>query len=179
MKNKSHFFLYLAAGITGGLTLLFAALSENSLCLTLAITFGTTFYHTAMRLAVGGLGLVLFPRGGENAKWFREKSWEKALYRKLRVRQWKNRMPTYRPEFFDLRTRTLPEIVRATCISEITHEIIVPLSFAPLLVIPRFGAAPVFVITSLLAALCDSVFVIMQRYNRPRLLKLARKEARL
>jgi len=177
MKSKFSFLLYCAAGITGGLTLLFALLSAKPLCLTLAITFGTTFYHTAMRLAVGGLGLVLFPKGGENAAWFREHPWEKELYRRLGVRRWKNRMPTYRPETFDLRRRTPAEIIRTTCIAEITHEIIIPLSFLPLFLIPRFGTAPVFVITSLLAALFDEIFVIMQRYNRPRLRKLARKEA--
>lgn len=176
MKNKFSFLIYCAAGITGGLTLLFALLSENSLCLTLAITFGTTFYHFAMRLAVGYLGLLL-PRGLENAGWFREQPWEKGLYRRLGVRRWKNRMPTFRPERFDLGRRTLPEIIRTTCIAEITHEIIIPLSFLPLLAIPKFGAAPVFVITSLLAALFDSIFVIMQRYNRPRLLRLSQKEA--
>ena len=176
MKNKFSFLLSCAAGITGGLTLLFALLSENSLCLTLAITFGTTFYHFAMRLAVGYLGLLL-PKGLENAEWFREQPWEKGLYRRLGVRRWKNRMPTFRPERFDLRSRTLPEIIHAACVSEITHEIIIPLSFLPLLAIPEFGAAPVFVIPSLLAALFDSIFVIMQRYNRPRLLRLSQKEA--
>ena len=68
-------------------------------------------------------------------------------------------------------------MIHTTCVAEITHEIIILLSFAPLLVIPKFGAAPVFVITSLLAALFDGIFVIMQRYNRPRLLRLSRKEA--
>ena len=177
MKNKFSFLLYCTAGITGGLTLLFALLSKNSLCLTLAITFGTTFYHFAMRLAVGYLGLVCFPADGENAKWFRERPWEEGLYRRLGVRQWKNRMPTYRPERFDLRRHTLSEIIRTTCVAEITHEIIIPMSFLPLLAIPEFGAAPVFVVTSLLAALFDGVFVVMQRYNRPRLRKLAQKEA--
>ena len=43
MKNKFSLLLYLTAGVTGGLTLLFGLLSENELCLTLAITFGTTF----------------------------------------------------------------------------------------------------------------------------------------
>ena len=176
MKNKFSFLIYSTAGITGGLTLLFALLSENSLCLTLAITFSTTFYHFAMRLAVGYLGLLL-PRGLEDTSWFREHPWEKGLYRRLGVRQWKNRMPTFRPERFDLGRHTLPEIIRTTCIAEITHEIIIPLSFLPLLAIPKFGAAPVFVITSVLAALFDGVFVIMQRYNRPRLRRLAQREA--
>lgn len=176
MKNRFHAILHGAAIGTGLLTVLFAALSRNGLFLTLAITFGTTFYHFAMRLTVGWLGRVLFPAGGESASWFREKSWEFPLYQRLHVRQWKNCMPTYRPETFDIRSCSLQSIIRTTCISEMTHELIIPLSFLPLLAIPRFGAAPVFVITSILAALLDLPFAVMQRFNRPRLRRLARKE---
>lgn len=38
------------------------------------------------------------------------------------------------------------------------------------------SAGAVFVTTSLLAALFDSCFVIMQRYNRPRFERLHKKE---
>ena len=179
MKNRFHTLLHGAAIGTGLLTVLFAALSRNDLCLTLAITFGTTFYHFTMRLTVGWLGRVLFPAGGENAPWFREKSWERPLYRRLRVRQWKKYMPTYRPETFDIRACPVGSIIRTACISEITHELIIPLSFLPLLAIPRFGATPVFVITSILAAMMEVPFAVIQRFNRPRLRHLARKEEAL
>ena len=175
MNNSFHRVLHGAAGVSGLLTLLFALLPRSGLCLSLAITCGTTFYHFAMRLLVGLAGRYLFPAGGEKARWFREKPWEKALYRKLHVKKWKDRMPTYLPDAFDLRRHSLPEIIRTTCISELTHEIIIPLSFLPLLMIPAFGAAPVFIISSCLAAMLDGVFVIMQRYNRPRLVRVARK----
>ena len=42
----------------------------------------------------------------------------------------------------------------------------------------RFGAYPVFIITSVLAAACDMAFVVMQRYNRPRLIKLMELQKR-
>ena len=42
----------------------------------------------------------------------------------------------------------------------------------------RFGAYLVFIITSVLAAACDMAFVIMQRYNRPRLIKLMELQKR-
>ena len=41
-----------------------------------------------------------------------------------------------------------------------------------------FGALPVFVITSTLAACFDAMFVLMQRYNRPRIMKLLEKAER-
>ena len=48
-------------------------------------------------------------------------------------------------------------------------------SFLPLLMVPLFGEFWVFFITSLLSALFDSLFVIAQRYNRPRMERLAHK----
>ena len=62
------------------------------------------------------------------------------------------------------------------CGAEIVHEIIMVLSFLPLLAIPVFGAFPVFLITSVLAALFDGVFVMAQRYNRPRLVRILEKK---
>jgi hypothetical protein len=44
------------------------------------------------------------------------------------------------------------------------------LSFLPSLAGIRFGAYPVFIITSVLAVAFDMMFVIMQKYNRPRIL---------
>ena len=62
------------------------------------------------------------------------------------------------------------------CQAEIVHEIIVILSFVPLLFTIPFGAFPVFLLTSAGSALLDTVFVIIQCCNRPRIMKLARKK---
>ncbi len=59
------------------------------------------------------------------------------------------------------------------CQSEIVHAVIILLSFVPLPGTIPFGAFPVFLLTSLAAALTDTVFVIVQRYNRPRVIRLA------
>ena len=47
------------------------------------------------------------------------------------------------------------------------------LSFVPVAFSVWFGSLGVFLITSFAAFLFDSVFVILQRYNRPRLMRLA------
>ena len=76
----------------------------------------------------------------------------------------------------------LPEIIEylaaheCTDVFHVPFEFIIPLSFLPLLAIPRFGAAPVFILTSILSACIDLPFAMMQRFNRPRLRQLARKE---
>lgn len=140
------------------------------LFLCLAITAATTGYHFVMRLAVGWL-VSLITRGQLNpdCPWFRQWPFERRLYRTLRVRQWKGKMPTYDPRKFSLELNTPSQVIQNSCEAELVHEVIIIASFLPLLASLIWGALPVFVSTSLLAAGFDCCFVIMQRYNRPRL----------
>ena len=151
---------------------------SNDVVLSAAITAGTTFYHFAMRLVVG----AIVPRCIKNPlsrRWFAEKPFEARLYAFLRVKHWKDHMPTYDPASFSLQRNSLEQIVHNSCASEAVHEVIVLLSFIPLLFTFLWGTFPVFLITSVLAAAFDSCFIVMQRYNRPRLLRiLAKKEAK-
>ena len=145
--------------------------------LSVAITTGTAFYHFAMRLLVGAIVPRCIARPMER-RWFQPKSFESGLYRMLKVKQWKDRMPTYNPASFSLLHHSLDQIVYNSCVSEAVHEVIILFSFVPLLFARIWGVFPVFLITSVLAALFDGCFVIMQRYNRPRLIRiLAKKEA--
>ncbi|WP_242979890.1 hypothetical protein [Eubacterium ramulus] len=151
-------------------------ITENGVLLSLAITAGTISYHFVMRYTVAGVfSHTMHNRANLSRKWYQQKKWEKKLYRKLHVKQWKNKMPTYEPSYFDLRLHTPEEIAGAMCQAEVSHEVIVIFSFLPLFTVPAFGAFWVFLITSVLSALMDLLFAIMQRYNRPRILKLCRK----
>ena len=60
--------------------------------------------------------------------------------------------------------------------ADTVHEIIVVLSFLPLTAAIFFGEFGVFLITSTLAALYDLSFVVMQRFNRPRLVRIFEKQ---
>lgn len=142
--------------------------------LSAAITFGTVFYHLAIRLMAGAL--IPTPKRTDG-RWFQPRSFEPGLYRILQVRRWKNRLPTFLPEQFSLRQVGVRGVLQNSCKAELVHQVIMVLSFLPVLAIPRLGAAGVFWGTSLLSALADGCFVVIQRYNRPRLLRLARKEA--
>ena len=84
-------------------------------------------------------------------------------------------MPTYSPDEFDIKKHSIEEIVQATCQSEIVHELNVVASFIPLVFSIVFGDFFVFLITSLVAACFDLVFVMMQRFNRPRLMRMIKK----
>ena len=152
---------------------LYAAIGAELLSI-LRTTALTVFYHIAVRLL---LGEWLVPRICErginaNCAWFQVRGWETALYRRLRVHRWKGGMPTYSPDEFSMRDRDLKEIVQATCRAELVHEVNAVASFVPLLFSLWFSALSVFVITSIAAAAFDLIFVMMQRYNRPRLRRL-------
>ena len=71
---------------------------------------------------------------------------------------------------------TWEEIAGAMCQSEVVHSIIVVLCFVPILATLIWGTFWVFFITSILSAVVESLFVIMQRYNRPRVIRMIEKE---
>ncbi|MDO4286803.1 MAG: hypothetical protein Q4C40_03675 [Eubacteriales bacterium] len=143
---------------------------------TLAITFGTTAYHFCMRFAVGYfVNKNMNNRADYTKRRYQLLPFEKKLYRVLHVKQWKNHMPTYDPGLFSPKLHSWDEIAQAMCQAETVHEIIVLFSFFPIVFAIWFGTLPVFVCTSFAAAIFDGMLVIMQRYNRPRVIQLAQK----
>jgi len=140
---------------------------------TACITFGVCSYHFLMRLAVGGIVDAIFHNHMNYRKrHFQPRKFEPRLYAVLRVEKWNKHVPTYSPDTFSVKKHSWEEIAMATCQAEIVHEVIVVLSFLPILLSIPFGTSLVFATTSLCAALVDTYFVIIQRYNRPRILAL-------
>lgn len=175
-KAKRLFFSILLGAFI--LTVLFSVLTVmvgNSVFYALAITFGTIFYHFAMRLFVGAFTCHKF---NYKSFWFKEKSFEKGLYKALRVKKWKGKMPSYNPQTYMTRDVPLEDIINTMCRNEVIHEIIALLSFVPILFSLVFDTALVFVMTSIIACLCDLVFVVMQRYNRPRVVRLMQRQSK-
>ena len=152
--------------------------TSSGILLPLAITSGTIAYHFVMRLMVGlAFHATMRNKADYRKRWYQVSKREMAVYEKLKVKQWKRRMPTYDPALFDPRLHTWEEIVQAMCQAELVHETIVVLSFLPILAGIWFGEYPVFIVTSVLSAACDMVFVIMQRYNRQRVTKLLNRKS--
>lgn len=147
--------------------------------LALAVTFGTTAYHLGARLLVGhAFDHWMGNRADLTRRWYQPRPWEEKLYRVLRVKSWKDRMPTFYPDEFSPEKHSLDEIAQTMCQSELVHETNVLISFLPLAAAILLGAFWVFFITSLGGALFDLSLVILQRYNRPRILRLAQRQAR-
>lgn len=169
------------AAIFVALTVVFVVLHgkiQAGVWLSLAITFGTISYHICVRLLVGLLYNVFMKnRADYGKKWYQVGEREQKLYELLRVKRWKGKMPAYHAEMFDPAVYSWDEIAQAMCQSELVHETNVVVSFVPLVFSVWFGAFYVFLITSILAAGMDLLFVFMQRYNRPRLVRLIKRRA--
>lgn len=141
----------------------------NGILLSITITIGTILYHFLLRLLVG----IVIPHSFKyNQKFFLEKSFEKKLYKALKVKKWKKFMPSYNPNTYSLTLHTPLEIANTMCRNEVIHEVIIIFSFVPILFGLYAGEYPIFITTSILAAIFDLLFVIMQRFNRPRIIKL-------
>ena len=146
-------------------------LSPSSIILSICITLGVIAYHFAMRLIVGtSIDLIFHNKMNYNLFWFRQRKFEKKLYKLLRVRKWTKKIPTYSPDTFSVEKHSWKEIAMATCQSEIVHELIILFSLLPILLIIPFGTPLVFVLTSIASCFIDATFVIVQRYNRPKLI---------
>ena len=149
----------------------------GSVWVALTITFTTVLYHFAVRIAVGAVVDHITASGViYNRAWFRQSRAESFVYRLLRVHRWKLKIPTYTPEKFSLKQNTPEQVVCNMCAAELIHEVNFLVSFLPVvlsIVIPFLNSTLiVFVLTSSAAALFDLVFVVIQRYNRPRMMKL-------
>lgn len=142
----------------------------------LAVTCATTAYHFYIRLAVGAaLNAVMKNWADSTRPWYRVSRREMTFYKRIGVKHWKDKMPTYRRENFDCRAHSWDEIAQTTCQSELAHEINILFSFLPLLASLRIGAFWAFFITSLLSAVFDLMLVFVQRYNRARILKMEQR----
>lgn len=172
MKTTALVAVILTLALTGA----YLALQQNWM-LVFAISAGTTAYHFVMRLAVGYIIPKLTHYNFDyRCRWFQPRKWESGFYKWLKIRNWKKTLPTYAPGQFSITENSLRRIIQNMCGAEIVHEIIMVLSFLPLMAVPVWGTFPIFFITSLLSALFDSLFVMAQRYNRPRLVKIYEKQ---
>ncbi len=145
-------------------------------------TFGiiamTICYHFTVRLVIGGL-FDFFLKNNVNyrRKWFAERDFEKNLYKKLRVKKWKKILPTADEGLFSLEKKTPEQVIMAGCQAEIVHECCAVAGLLSMFLAFPFGYFWVFFGTSVAAALCDLAFVAIQRFNRPRLMKLIERKS--
>lgn len=132
-------------------------------------------YHLWLRIIMGNVSKLF--KINQNSWWFHEKKFEKSLYKFLRVKKWKGKALTYNPEAFSLEKHTLSEIAQVMTKSEVDHWINEIISLLSILFSLIWGEAWIFVLTAIFAMIFDAQFIVIQRFNRPRILRILEKQS--
>ena len=159
-------------------SLYYGNIYKNGVILWTGITAFTIMYHFWVRIIMGNVSKLFKKHINYNQWWFKEKNFEKRLYKFLRVKKWKGKALTYNPESFSLKQHSLEEIANTMTKSEVDHWINEVISLSTLLFAIPWGKFWIFLITAIAAMIFDSQFIIIQRYNRPRIVKLLEREER-
>lgn len=149
---------------------------KNGVILWTGITAFTIMYHSWVRIIMGNISKLFQKQINYKQWWFKEKNFEKQLYKLLHVKQWKNKALTYNPELFSLKKHSLEEIANAMVKAELDHWINEIISITTLLFAIPWGQFWIFLITAIAAMIFDAQFIAIQRYNRPRVMKILEKE---
>jgi len=152
----------------------------------------TGFWLCACYLAVTGIlsfvaGRIL-PKAWFDPECFpyRSFAFEKdgKIYDKLKIRQWQNKVPDMSRIFRRIMpaknlsgdyAERLPLMLQETCIAELIHSL---LCFSGLFCIALWPGTGGRVIALINIVFFNLPFVLIQRYNRPRLMKLYRRLAK-
>ena len=116
---------------------------------------------------------------------FRTFSFEKngAIYEKLGIRKWHKKLPDMShilpcmmpaKELSGNYCERLPEMIRETCVAEVINVAVSIAGLHCLRLWPGLGGV---VVTGINIFVLNFPFVLIQRYNRPRLMRLERKVA--
>ena len=150
---------------------------QTEMILWIGIIAFTIMYHFWVRIIMGNVSKIFKKHINYRQWWFKEKRFEKNLYKLLRVKEWKGKALTYNPESFSLKKHSLEEIANTMVKSEVDHWINEVISLSTLLFIIPWGKMWAFIISAICAMIFDSQFIIIQRYNRPRIVKIIKRES--
>ncbi|MDE6519003.1 MAG: hypothetical protein K2K91_00870 [Ruminococcus sp.] len=184
MKNQSNLkkVMYTVSFVSALLTVILFVINNfvnSEIMLALAVTSLTVAYHFCIRLIIGNIIPLFKAKINTENRYFQVSETEKNIYKKLNIKSWKSGVPTYNPDEFDIKKNSVEQLIINCCNSEIVHTANIFASYIPILFSIWFNSLPVFIITSVLASIYDLQFVALQRYNRPRLLKIAEKRNKL
>ena len=175
-------FMYSAIAFTVILTavcfyLYYGGITESGAVKWIGVVSFMILYQFGLRILFGEITNRL--SFNYNHSFFKRKPFEAKLYRLLRVRQWKDKVLTFNPDKYDFENRTLHQLASTMAKSETDHWFNVLISLFGVLFSLIWGLFPVFLAVSILAILFDAQFIVVQRYNRPIVLRLKeRREAK-
>ena len=152
--------------------------NDSIVILWCGITTFTITYHLWVRIILGNVSKLLRKYINYEQRWFKEKKFEKNLYKILKVKEWKGKALTYNPELFDLKQNSLKQIVDIMTKSEVDHWINELVSISTMFFGLIWGKTWLFVLTAIAAMIFDAQFIVIQRYNRPRVIKILEKQSK-
>ena len=82
---------------------------ENEI-LILGIVAFTIMYHFWVRIIMGNVSKLFKEHINYKQWWFKERKFEKKLYKFLRVKKWKGKALTYNPEQFSLKDHSFQHL---------------------------------------------------------------------
>ena len=179
-KSGPALFMYAVIGITlitsiVCFMLYYSNTYKSLIILWTGIISFTIMYHFWVRIIMGNVSKLFNKHINYKQWWFKERKFEKGLYKLLRVKDWKGKALTYNPESFSLKEHSLEEIANTMTKSELDHWINEVISLSTLLFAIPWGTFWAFLISAIVAMIFDSQFIIIQRYNRPRIIKILEK----
>ena len=134
----------------------------------------TIVYHFWLRIIMGNVTKLFGIRYTQ--AWFKQRRFEPKLYKILRVRSWRDKVLTYDPEAFDVKAHTLEEIANTMSKAETDHWINEIISLTTVFFGLIWGRTWIFAVTAVAAMLFDAQFILVQRYNRPAVLRLMQRQ---
>lgn len=147
--------------------------------------FNSLLYVGALGIAAHFVGEAFDrERFNENAYPFACRKWEQGgrIYRRLGIRRWKDKMPDMSrilPDMFPKKlteansTEMVRRLIKETCVAEFIHNCLSILFFIGIWMIYD-GSMKGFSL-GVFAVLCNLPYVIIQRYNRPMLIRYLQK----
>lgn len=148
----------------------YSGTTESTVVLWTGIVSFMILYHFGLRILMGDVTKRF--KVNYNHGWYKQRRFEKTLYKILRVRKWKDKVLTFEPENFDFKNRTLEQLATTMSKSELDHWINEIISIISIFFTVFWGCFPAFFISAVAAMLFDAQFIIVQRYNRPIVLRL-------
>lgn len=174
-KSGSAIFMYCAIGVgllvaTVFFILYYGGMVKHGAVLWTGIVAFNVMYHFWLRIIMGNVTKRW--KIHYSQRWFRERPFEKKLYRILRVRRWKEKVLTYDPAAFSVKDHSLEEIANTMTKAETDHWVNQVISLITLLFAIPWGAFWLFFAVAIFAMLFDAQFIVVQRYNRPVVLRV-------
>lgn len=102
--------------------------------------------------------------------WFNQSNLEKDLYKKLKIKGWKNKLPTYDNSMFKIKSGSKEDVIKLMIQSENVHLLLIFLSYIPLFWSNFFGHLGMMIVMSFVFSIVHIPFVMVQRFNLPRII---------